>query len=264
MIDKHAGYYKNVDTQELVHFWVQPKNGGIEMSAFESPNKWFFNSKEEIAQQWEFMQSYSFSTLRLLHECPHNYLNKINKIKQPESDALKEGKAAHRIMQDHVSGVKPHPCFEHIDLKFDVVETKDFDPRCKFEVPFGDYVIFGYIDGLDKPVKEEPTVMLEGKFSSSPWGLTKYKRDPQRKICGWAVRSLKEAYLLTGLRRPEQWETTKLKTARVPFKPKDYSDAEEWMLKAIKMIEEGDFLSDLVNGKCVNPRCYWGENCMFK
>lgn len=202
--------------------------------------------------------------MRLLHECPHNYLNKINKIPQPESDALVEGKAAHRIMQDHVCGKKPHEDFEHIDLHFPIVEHFDFDPRCKFEVPFQEHTIIGFIDGLDKPVQYNPTRMLEGKFSSSPWSLNKYKNDPQRKIYGWAVRSLTEAYLITGKRRPEEWKTHKIKTARVPFVTKDYADAEEWMLFAINKIKNGDFLSDLVDGICVNPRCYWGENCMFK
>jgi len=238
----------------------------------------------------------SFSTMRLLHECPHCYVNKISGIKQPESIYLTEGKIAHGIAQRHVSGVEAHPALEHIALTFAVVEKRDFDPDCKFLVPVGQdlallnvedfctcdfpnekdgqcrkcgkeippYVILGFIDGLDKKVSDEPTVMLECKFSGSPWSLGKYKKDPQRKIYGWAMRTVKTAYLITGKRKPEEWETIKPVTRKVDFTEQDYKDAEEWMAEAIRRIENKEFYSDLVNGKCVDPRCYWGERCMFK
>lgn len=206
----------------------------------------------------------SFSTMRLLHECPHCYVNKMFKIKQPESIYLVEGKIAHGIMQRHVSDVEEHPAFAHIGLKFPVVEKIDFDPDCKFEVPFGKHTIIGFIDGLDKRVDEKPTVMLEGKFSSSPWSLGKYKKDPQRKIYGWAMRSVKTAYLITGKRTPEEWETIKPVTRKVDFTEQDYKDAEDYMSKAIKMIEEKDFYGDLDNGVCTSYNCWYGANCMFK
>lgn len=206
----------------------------------------------------------SFSTMRLLHECPHNYVNKISGIKQPESPALIEGKLAHRIMQDHVSGTKIHPALEHMDLHFPVVERVDFDPNCKFEVPFGDHSIFGFVDGLDRPTNDNPTVILEGKFSSSPWSLGKYKKDPQRKIYGWALRTVKVAYLITGKRTPDEWADSRVLTRKVKYVEKDYADAEEWMSEAIRKINEKDFYGDLVDGKCIDPRCYWAERCMFK
>lgn len=206
----------------------------------------------------------SFSTMRLLHECPHNYVNKMSGIPQPESEALIEGRRNHRIMQDHVSGRKLHEDFSHIDLKFPIVEVEDYDPRCKFEVPFRGHTIIGFIDGLDKPVQESPTVMLEGKFSSSPWSLTKFKKSAQRKIYGWAVPSLEKAFLITGHRKTDKWKVKRIKTAMVPFTEQDYEEAIEYMNFAIDKIKSGDLLTDLVGGKCTDPYCWWGENCMYK
>lgn len=213
----------------------------------------------------------SYSTMHLLHECPHNYLNKISKIPQPESIYLIEGSKAHKIIQDHVSGKKPHPLLKHIRKKFPVVESvkpdgsKDWDDeRCKFSVEYRGHEIIGWIDGLDKPVLENPTEMLEAKFSGSPWSLRQFKESPQRWIYGWAVKSLKSAFLITGKRTPDQWVLNKVKTAKVPFTEKDYERAEEYIDYALKIIQEGNFKSDLVDGRCIDPRCCWGGNCMFK
>lgn len=206
----------------------------------------------------------SFSTMRLLHDCPHNYINKITGIKQPESIYLIEGKAAHRIMQEHVSGRKLHPDFAHINFKFPIVEEKDFDERLSFEVPYKEYIIRGFVDGLDKLIPEKPEDLLEGKFSGSPWSNKKYKDDPQRKIYAWAIRSIKKCHLITGKRKPEEWRSNRIKTTSIEVVEKDYADAEKYMDEAIEVLETGDFKSDLVDGFCRDPRCYWGDRCLFK
>ena len=206
----------------------------------------------------------SFSTLRLLHDCPHNYVNKISKIEQPESIYLIEGKEGHRIGQDHVSGKKLHPGMAHIKMVFPIVEEKDFDERLKFEVPYKGHTIIGFCDALDKLIPDSPTRLAEFKFSSSPWSLDKYKKDYQRKMYGWAIRSLKEAILITGQRQPEKWLSQPPKTLKVPFVEQDYVDAEWFIDRGLEIIQSGDFLTDLEDGKCRDPRCYWGERCMFK
>lgn len=203
----------------------------------------------------------SFSSLSILHECPHNWINKINKIEQPESLALTEGKVAHRLMQDHFSGKILRDDLKHIDYKFPIVEEVDFDERTKFEIEFGDkYLIMGFIDGLNL----EEGRMLEIKSSSSPWSLGKFAKSAQRKIYGWARKDIKEALLVTGLRDPDKWATTLPKTALIEFTEQDYEEAVKYIEDGIKILESGEFTTDLVDGVCRNPRCYWGENCMFK
>lgn len=202
--------------------------------------------------------------MRLLHDCPHNWINKINKVPQPENKYFELGSAAHRIMQDHLSGKVPNEAFSHIKAKFPIVEEVDFDDRLRFEVPYKEYLIMGFIDGLDRPMEENPEVMLEGKFSSSPWSLQQYKSSPQRKIYGWALRSLKHAILVTGKLNPDEWKLNRIKTAKVPFVEQDYIDAESYIDYAIQVLKDGAFTTDLVNGRCTDPRCYYGSNCMFK
>lgn len=202
----------------------------------------------------------SYSTMRLLYECPHNYLNKISGIAQPSRPEFEEGKEAHKIIQSHLSGKEIRDDLKHLKFSFPIVEKIDFDPDTRFEVAFGDHTIFGFFDGLNL----EKGQLLEIKTSSTLWSLNKFKDLIQRKIYGWAMPELTEAILITSARDPNQWQYQPPKAIRVPFTEKDRSDAEEWIAGAIEKIKSGDFTSDLVNGKCVDPRCYWGDACMFK
>lgn len=202
----------------------------------------------------------SYSTMRLLHECPHNYVNKISGIKQPSNKFFEEGKEAHLILQKHLSGVEIREDLKHLNFHFPIVEKVDFDPDTMFEVPFFEHTIFGYFDGLNK----EKHQLLEIKTSSTLWSLNKFKDLVQRKIYGWAMPDLKEAILITSARDPQQWQYEPPKAIRVPFTQQDIDEAQEWILKSLQIIKDGDFYSDLVNGKCTDPRCYWGDACMFK
>lgn len=202
----------------------------------------------------------SYSTMRLLYECPHNYVNKISGIAQPSRPEFEEGKEAHKILQAHLCGDAIREDLQHLKFHFPIVEKVDFDPHTKFEVPFGKHTIFGFFDGLNI----EKGQLLEIKTSSTLWSLNKFKDLIQRKIYGWAMPELKEAILITSARDPEQWKYQPPKAIKVPFTQKDRDEAVEWIEKAIQMIESGDFTGDLVNGKCVDPRCYWGDACMFK
>lgn len=206
------------------------------------------------------MSRYSYSTLRLLWECPHNYLNKISGIKQPDNDFFKEGREAHAILQKHLSGKELRDDLKHLKFNFPIVEKVDFDPDTKFEVAFGEDSIFGFFDGYNP----ETGQLLEIKTSSTLWSLQKFKDLVQRKIYGWAMPALTEAILVTGSKDPKKWQYEPPKAIRVPFTEQDKQDAKDWIVGAINKIKAGDFTSDLVAGKCVDPRCYWGENCQFK
>lgn len=209
--------------------------------------------------------------MRLLHECPHNYMNKISGVEQPTNEHMTAGKIGHGIIQRHVSGVEIREDLSHIKFTFPIVEKTDFDPDCKFEVLFEGHTIFGFVDGLDPKNKRT----LEIKLSYNPWSLQKFKDSPQRKIYGWALNAwnmttcgitgnYEEAILITGDTNPDQWKYRQIKVARVPFTKQDYREAEEYITKSFDIIKSGDFLTDLVDGKCVDPRCYWGERCMYK
>ena len=210
------------------------------------------------------MLQLSYSSLNLLHTCPHNWINKQCQIPPEEKPEWAEGKHCHRLMQDHVSGKKLHKYLKHIKYKFPIVEQVDFDPRCKFEDIFRmdgkDYKIIGFYDGRTKDFKR----LLEGKFSFSPWSLSKFQKSMQRKIYAWSNVNFEEAVLITGQRDPELWKDDPPKVYKVPMTQQDQDEAIVWIREGIHIFESGNFTSDLVDGKCVDRWCYWGQNCQFK
>ncbi len=230
------------------------------------------------------MITLSFSTINncLQPYNSHNWLNKMLGAKPEDKWYYHAGTEAHRIIQQHVSGAKKHPYLQYIKEKFPVVERVDFDPRCKFAFIINsdgqtfpavrmmghilpknkkNYVIIGYFDGRD----EEWTKGLEIKTSSNPWSVGKFQKSMQRKLYSLAKPSLKFMYLITGQKDPAQWENEPPKMYKVPVTDQDRRDATEWILKAIHILEAGEFKGGLdENGKCTDPNCYYGANCQFK
>lgn len=206
----------------------------------------------------------SFSSLSILYDCPHNWLNKQMEIPQEEQIYFKEGKICHRIIQDHVARIKTHNSLKHILHKFPIVERVDYDPRCKFEIEVGGCKIIGYYDGLNWPLRK----YMEVKSSSTLWTLGKYQRSIQRKIYALGSPVLEEGILITCSRNPADWKNQPPKVLKVPLTKGDREQATEYILGGIEILKAGNFLSDLeiIDGKptCTDFRCYWGKNCRFK
>ncbi len=202
----------------------------------------------------------SFSTLNILHTNSHCWLNKLAGVERVDYWFYKEGREAHRIIQEHVSGVSKHPFLSHINLYFPIVETQDFDPKTKFEFEFEGYTIFGFYDGIDHDSKK----FLEIKTSSSPWSMGRFKKSMQRKLYGLADPSLKTSVLITGSRNPDDWENDPPKVYTVPVTEKDLEEAKEWIKEGIRILEGGKFDGGLVDGVCTDPYCPYGQNCLFK
>jgi hypothetical protein len=213
----------------------------------------------------------SYSSLNQLHEASHQWINRQLGIKVPDYEFLREGKEAHRLIQLHVSGKKKHPHLKHIDMHFPIVEPDipddhpnywDLKEVCKFSFPLksdkGEFLISGYYDGLDKKKGR----ILEIKSSSTIWGLGKFRNSIQRKLYGLSDTKLKEAVLITCARNVEKWEKEPPKLYSVPYTPKDYSDAVDWIAEGINILLKGDFTGGLdEDGKCTG--CFYGQNCNF-
>ena len=208
----------------------------------------------------------SYTSLNNLHN-GHEWLNKQMGIPVPDYPFLTAGKDAHRIIQDHVSGKKKDKRLKHIEINFPIVEEVDFDERCKFVFKMDGYEIMGFIDGLDKKNKR----FLEIKTSSTPWSMSKFKNAMQRKLYSLALHDLgyKEAYLITGSKDPEEWESNPPKLYSLEITEKDRSDASQWILQGINILESGKFTGGLDNeGFCEG--CFWNmpryqqlANCNF-
>ena len=221
--------------------------------------------------------SYSTIANTLQPQNSHNFVNKnILGLKPEERPEWKEGKVAHDIIQKHVSGRQPHMVLSKVkeldDVKFPIVETKDFDPKCRIEVSLNqlfpnktdfehDYTLLGFIDGRD----EEWTRGLEIKTSSNLWSLMKFKKAMQRKVYCFAVPTLKSMTLITTPRNEMEWASIKPKVYTVPTTEKDKIDAMNWILAAIALLQSGDFTGGLnEDGICTDKWCYFGRNCSFK
>lgn len=202
---------------------------------------------------------FSYSTLNMLRTSSHGWLNKVAGIEQEDKIYFREGKAGHRIIQDHVSGRKLDPRISYLDLHFPIVETRDFDPKTKFSFEVDGYEIIGFYDGL------KPKQWLEIKLSSTTWTIGKYARSPQRWIYAYANPGLESAVLVTGSRNPDDWKQQHLQCMDVPATAHDREKGLEWMREGIKIFESGDFTGGLdEQGYCHDRNCNWGKNCMFR
>lgn len=207
----------------------------------------------------------SYSSISNLYN-GHEWLNKQLGVPVPDYPFLKEGKEAHRIIQDHVSGKIKNEFLKHIEINFPVVEEKDFDERCKFTIPIGDkYLVSGFIDGID--IKNNR--FLEIKTSSKPWSMTQFRDAMQRKIYALSNPKFKEAYIITGSKNPEIWEKEPPKMYSIPLTKKDRDEALDWIRGGILILESGKFTGGLdESGHCTG--CFWNmdryqnlANCHF-
>lgn len=206
------------------------------------------------------MITLSYTSISGLHEHPHYWLNRMMGAKMPEWDFFTAGKEGHRIVQDHVAGIKIDPRLESITYRFPMVETVDFDPKMNFRLKINDkYEVQGFIDCLNL----EELRSLEIK-TGSPWSLGKFQKSFQRKIYSLLKPEIKEQLLLTCSADPDSWLINKPKIFTVCPTTADRDEAMAYILEGIAVIESGVFTGDLVDGKCTDPRCLYGENCQFK
>lgn len=192
----------------------------------------------------------------------HNWINRINGIMPEERPEWDEGTKVHRLIQRHISGKELHPYLSSIKFTFPIVEEENRDPRTKFTFKVGDkYEIVGYLDGIDYDNKR----FLEIKSSTTPWGPAMFRNSYQRKIYSIPHKDFTEAILITCQRDPKVWKQIKPKVRLERITDKDREDAYDYINKAIKLLESGDYTGGLIDGKCIlGVGCYYGENCMFK
>ncbi len=206
------------------------------------------------------MISLSYTTLNMLHTANHNWVNKMLGRIVPDRPEFRHGRLLHRIIQDHVSGIKTHPVLK-IPYTFDVVEVVDFDIKCKIKVRMSNkYEVIGYLDGFNTV----ENTSLEIKTGTKMWSLGQFQRSKQRCIYSLGKRELRENILITCNNYPCVWEHTPPKIYKIPVIQKDLDDAMTWIEQGIKIIEKGYFGGGLTDGRCLDPRCYYGDNCFFK
>lgn len=236
------------------------------------------------------MLQLSYSTINMVKEASHNWVNKLMGLKPQDRPYYHTGKAGHDIIQAHLSGKHKTPYLEHIPYTFPLVEEKDFDERLKFNVtlkslidryseflapslfPKEEYNLIGFFDAMDKASCR----FGEIKISSSPWGITQFANLMQRKIYSLAIPLFREVVCITAhssvpqdldnIVATEQWAIQKPKYYTIPCTQEDRIEALKWILEGIEIIESGDYSGGLdATGVCaLGDRCYYGVNCSFK
>jgi hypothetical protein len=186
-------------------------------------------------------------------------------VKMPEWDFFNAGKEAHRIVQDHVSGVIRDPRLSFFVYSFPLVETVDFDPKMNFRIKIDEeFDVQGYIDGLNIGTSQS----LEIK-TGAPWSMTKFQKSFQRKVYSLLLPEIKEQLLLSISANPDEWNSSTSKVFSASPTKTDRDEAMEWIKGGIKIFKEGDFYRDLVKHEdgswhCEDPRCLYGDKCFFK
>lgn len=203
----------------------------------------------------------SYSTINMLYTAPHNWLNRQMQVQVPDNEYFKNGKRLHRIIQDHLSSKVINENLKHINYGFEIVEEKEFDDRCRIEIKIDDeYIVTGFVDGLDPKTKRIAEIKTAGKM----WTIGDFVKSNQRKVYALAKPDFTQFIGITALSDELEWPTTPPKVYPIELTEQDRKDALEWIKGGIAILEKGDFKSDLVDGKCVNRFCLYGNNCLFK
>lgn len=184
-------------------------------------------------------------------------------IKSAPNPYFEKGKAIHRIIQDHVSKAKVDERLSYLNLYFPIVERYDFDPRCKIYFQVNKkYSIKGYVDGYNP----DNFRSLEIKTGSKRWSLNDFKKSPQRKIYCIGLSMIKENVLIYA--PTEDFIKDKPKKMIIEVTKEDIEEGWNWIKEGIKKVEniKEEVRNELesTDGRCVDPRCYYGNLCQFK
>lgn len=178
------------------------------------------------------MISLSYSTMNALINEPHTWVNKQMGLKTFRSKYMEDGLAAHKIIQEHVSGAVLNDLLKDLPL-FSVVEKVDFDEDCKVTKVINDkYIFTGFVDGLN-PKKGE---MLEIK-SGRRWSPGDFKKLVQWKLYLWAKPEYKKIWLVNVPGDTNLWMPETIRVFNTTVTDKDIIEAEAFIQKAIYVIE---------------------------
>lgn len=197
----------------------------------------------------------SYSMLNEVINCPHVYLNRINKLPRYTSGNMTKGIAAHDTINDHITGVKPQPLLADLP-KFEVVEKESFDTDVKITLPIGDkYELVCYADTRMK----DWSIVGEIK-TGKKWTAGDFVRLNQWKVYVYANPNIKEVYLINTPFEVPDWNESNVKVYNTLVTDKDRADGLKFIEKGIKVIETMQNQELYFEGR--HPFC-WYESCGY-
>ena len=206
---------------------------------------------------------FSYSSLNTLLNCSHAWINKIEKRTFVETQAMREGKEGHRLIQRHIGGIEEHPNLSFLTDRFDIVERVDFDKRCKFNITVQGFSIIGFTDARNTVDGK----LGEIKLSSSPWSIGQFQESAQRKLYAYALPAYASMVCITGPRLPQDWSKSTMRTYELDLTDQDRQEGLDWIVSGLDVFRSGDFTGGLEMGddgllRCVG-RCGYGHNCKW-
>lgn len=190
----------------------------------------------------------SYTTLSNVYIAPHSYLCKMMGLKTPETDAMRKGKEAHGKLQDIASGKVHDDRFDGFGWDF---PTREY--HCKQDYN-EDFTLHGYLDLCSFKRKE----FMEIKTGSKVWNQSQFYNLIQAPYYS-LVSGLRKCVFVTCT-----FDLDDVKVFTQEFTDKDWEKAKAWVDGAIAIITDPKKLtSDLVDGRCVSPRCPYSSNCYF-
>lgn len=198
----------------------------------------------------------SYSTINSLLNAPHTWLNKQMGLKTRSTPAFEQGKKIHKIVQESVSGVNPHPLMVDFPL-FEEVERHDFDQQMKIDKPFNDkYAIHGYVD-LKSPARKAFGDIKSGK----PWSIRQMVNHPQFWIYYWAL-DYPHFTLINLPKEIETWHYTNMQVYTMEYNQSHKKKAEDWIQSGINVIENIKEEVDKEDFNKSKHHCFY-EGCTF-
>lgn len=174
----------------------------------------------------------SFTTLNAAINAPHTYLAKMMGLKTFSTVDFEAGKAIHRIVQDHVSGTKPHELLVTLP-KFSQVERVDFDENMRINYNINDkYELIGFVDGKDPDRKE----ILEIK-SGRAWTVGEFARHAQWKLYALAMPEYKKVWLVNVPKDESLWMPQTIRIFNTDVTEGHRKEALEFINKGLYILE---------------------------
>lgn len=188
----------------------------------------------------------SYTTLSNYEKNHHTYLNKIFGVKTIETDAMREGKRVHKLIQNHFLGIAKIPKLSTCPFDFDKAEYHARKPYSD------DFLFHGFLDMVNFRMKS----FLEIKtVTETLWTLGKFQNLMQWKYYSWVTNFPYVKFITSDF----SLENIKYFTSEAT--QKDLEEAENWAMTQLEGIKSGKFKDDLIDGKCHG--CAYSTNCLF-
>ena len=202
--------------------------------------------------------SYSAIANCLQENNSHAWINRVMKLPAYESDAMRNGKRLHRIIQDHFSGKIPREDLSHIPYKFEIVEEKEKDERTHFEIQINtDFTFHGYNDGKCM----FPPALLEIKTGSKMWSIRDFLFSEQIACYCYANPFASEIICVTALADENMWKVKQPKFYKIENTREIREKGMNYIYNAIHVFNTSKFKGGLIENVCQG--CSWGKSCYF-